>query len=110
MSENRRYHVLIEQQIDIFVDVAKHRLEELGLQDKVWVVKYEEESAVGIGDPDKLPHSKDFGFIFYYEQIIGKMDDAIQEFKFKLDHFVKVAKSTGRFKVFKDASSQEQTD
>lgn len=106
MNENRRYHILIEQQVDIFVEVCKNRLKELGLQDSVWVVKHEEESMVGIGDPDKLPHSKDFGFVFYYEQIISRPNDAIEEFKFKLDHFVKVAKSTGKFKVFKDGSTK----
>jgi len=105
MSENRRYHILIEQQINIFIDVCRSRLKEQGLENKVWVVKHEEESIVGIGDPDKLPHSKDFGFVFYYEQILGKMEDAIAEFQFKLDHFIKVARSTGKFKVFKDGST-----
>jgi len=108
MNENRRYHILIEQQIDIFIECCKNYIEEKKL--KVWAIKDEASSMVGIGDPDKLFHSKDFGFVLPYETIIGRHDDAFEEFIFKLEHFIKLANNTNKFKVFKNDAKSEQTE
>mgnify|MGYP000847521228 FL=1 len=97
--ENRRFHILIEQQIDIFIECCKKYLTTQNL--KVWVIKNEIDSIVGIGDPDKLFHSKDFGFTIPYEMIISNHDNAFEEFVFKLNHFIKIANSSDKFKAFK---------
>jgi hypothetical protein len=101
MNDNRRYHVIIEQQVDIFIEACKKVIEQKGLT-KIWVTKDEETSMVYIGDPDKASFNKDAGFTFYYEMIVNRLDDAMTEFIFKLNHFIKVARSTDRYKVFKN--------
>jgi hypothetical protein len=97
-----RFYRIVEQQIDIFIEICQKYITEKGLQDKIWVIKDQEDSSVNIGDPDKLAHNKDFGFVFYYEMIVFKLDDAFNEFKFKFDHFVKTSKLTNRFPAFKN--------
>lgn len=105
MNDNRRYHVIIEKQVDMFVDLCRKIIEDKGLT-KVWITKDEKESIVGIGDPDKATFCKDFGFTFYYEMIVGRLEDAVNEFIFKLNHFTKVAQSSDRFKVFKNGNEK----
>lgn len=107
MNDNRRYHILIEQQIDIFVDVCKEIITKKNLSKQVWVIKDEDMSVVGIGDPDKLIYKKDFGFALYYEMIIGRLSEAVDEFRFKLDHFIKLANTTDRFEAFKNDQKQD---
>lgn len=103
-----RFYAIVEKQVDIFVEVCQRYITEKGLQNKVWVIKNQEDSSVSIGDPDKLTHNKDFGFVFYYEMIVFKLEDAVNEFKFKFDHFVKTSKLTNRFQAFKN--EKESTD
>ena len=101
-TDNRRYHIIIEQTIDIFVNICQQYIKTKGLEKKVWVIKDEQQSVVTIGDPDKLFDCKDFGFAFYYEMILSrKMNEAVDEFIFKLEHFIKHANATGRFSVFR---------
>jgi hypothetical protein len=107
MLEQRRYHRLIEQKIDIFVDICNKIVTEKGLSKKVWVFKDELMSVVGIGDPDKSMVSKDYGFVFYYEMILDReMGDVVEEFMFKLEHFIKLANTTDKFKVFRNAQEK----
>lgn len=101
MNDNRRYHRIIEQEVDIFVNVCQKIVKDKKL-DKVWVTKDEQLSVVSIGDPDKATYSKNFGFSMYYETIVGQIDEAINEFLFKLNHFIKVAESSDKFKIFKN--------
>jgi len=108
MNDNRRYHILIEQQIDIFVECCKKYIEKANL--KVWAIKDELTSMVGIGDPDKLFHSKDFGFVMPYETIINNRDEAFEEFAFKLEHFIKVAKETDKFSKFKNVDEHGESE
>ena len=106
-----RFLRIVEQQIDVFITICNRYIDERGLKGKVWVTKDEELSVVGIGDPDKLKHSKDYGFTFYYEMIIGRnLQEVVDEFKFKLDHFIKFANSSGRFKVFKNEERQHNQE
>jgi len=101
-NDIRRYHVLIEQKINIFIDICNRIITEKKLNKKIWVYKDELGSAVGIGDPDKPLQGKDYGFVFYYEMILEKdLGDAVKEFEFKLDHFIKVANTSDKFKSFK---------
>jgi len=109
MNEYRRYHALIEQKVDIFIECCDNYIKKHYKNLKVWVIKDEQASMVGIGDPDKLFHSKDFGFIIPYETVIQNHDEAVNEFIFKLDHFIKVAKTTNKFKIFNDDSQQSET-
>ena len=105
-----RFYRIVEQQVDLFVEICQKHIIEKGIDPKkVWVIKNQKDSVVGIGDPDKLMHNKDFGFVFYYEMIFNKLDDAISEFKFKLGHFIKVSNSTNKFPAFRDAK-KKQTD
>jgi len=104
-DDTRRFHRIIEQQVDIFVDVCKKHVEDKGLT-KVWVIKDEEASLVSIGNPDKLQHNKDFGFSMYYETIVFNLDEAVNEFLFKLNHFIKVAQATDRYSAFKNGKTQ----
>jgi len=101
MIEQRRYHILIEQKVDVFIDICKKAIQAKNLENKIWVEKNEISSMVGIGDPDKLMHNKDFGFSFSYEAIIERFEDTIYEFEFKLDHYIKTANSTNKFKNFR---------
>jgi len=104
---NSRFFKIVDQQIDMFIEVCRRCIKDKGLDSKIWVIKDEEASVVGIGDPDKLMHNKDFGFVFYYEMIISRpFEDAVDEFKFKLDHFIKTAKLTGKFAAFNDEKKQ----
>lgn len=106
-----RFYRIVEQQVDIFVEVCKDYIKNKGLDTKkVWVIKDQENSVVGIGDPDKLMHNRDFGFVFYYEMIFNKLEDAVNEFKFKLDHFIKISNSTDRFPVFKDVKKKSDSE
>jgi hypothetical protein len=107
MNETRRYHKIIEQQVDIFIEICKRHVKEKNLESKIWVVKDEQMSCVSIGNPDKLPHSRDFGFTMYYESIVPSLDDAVSEFVFKLDHFIKVAQTSDRYSVFKDGKKSQ---
>ncbi|MDO8641088.1 MAG: hypothetical protein Q7R33_06050 [Nitrosarchaeum sp.] len=108
MNDTRRYHRIVEQQVDIFIDLCKKLIQQRGLESKIWVQKDEQESIVGIGDPDKLVHHKDFGFAFYYEMIISqKLEDVVAEFVFKLDHFIKLANTTNKFPKFKTNESKD---
>lgn len=100
-QENRRYHIIIEQKVDIFIDVCQKYIEKYQLQKFVWIIKDEQNSVIGVGNPDKLLHSKDFGFSIYYETIIEDMNTAVDLFKLKLNHFIKLAKSTDKFPAFK---------
>jgi hypothetical protein len=104
-----RYYRIVEQQIDVFITICERYIEQRGLKGKVWVTKDEEMSVVGIGDPDKLKQSKDYGFVFYYEMIIGRdLQEVVDEFKFKLDHFIKHANSSSRFKVFRNEENKQR--
>lgn len=107
MNETRRYHRIIEQQVDIFIEICKRHINEKGLENKIWVVKDEQASVVSIGNPDKLPHNRDFGFTMYYESIVPSLDDAVGEFVFKLDHFIKVAQTSDRYTVFKNGKTSQ---
>ena len=102
-----RFLRVVEQQVDIFVEICRKYIEQKGLDKKIWVTKDEEASVVGIGDPDKVFHSKDYGFCFYYEMIFNRFDEAIEEFKFKLDHFIKLSKQTNKFPAFRDGKEKE---
>lgn len=97
--ENRRYHILIEKQVDAFIECCQKYLTTQNI--KVWVIKDEVISMVGIGDPDKLFHNKDFGFTIPYETILTNHDNAFDEFVFKLNHFIKIASASDKFKAFK---------
>jgi hypothetical protein len=108
MNDSRRYHKIIENQVDMFVDLCKKIIDAKGLKDKIWVIKDEDMSAVSIGDPDKMSHNKDFGFTMYYEMIVNRLSEAAEEFDFKLEHFIKVANSTDRFKRFKNNDSKDK--
>jgi hypothetical protein len=103
-----RFYRIVEQQVDIFVEICKNHIKDKNLNiDKIWVIKDQESSVVGIGDPDKLMHNKDFGFVFYYETIFNNLENAVDEFKFKLDHYIKVSNSTDRFPIFKDVKKSD---
>lgn len=106
-----RFYRIVEQQIDLFVEICQKYIKDKNLDtSKVWVIKDFENSVVGIGDPDKLMHNRDFGFVFYYEMIFNKLDDAVSEFKFKLDHFIKLSNSSDRFPAFKNAKKSEDSE
>jgi hypothetical protein len=107
MNEMGRYHKLIEQQVDIFIEICKRHVIDKGLSDKIWVTKDEVMSAVSIGNPDKMPHNRDFGFTMYYESIVPSIDNAVEEFVFKLDHFIKVAHTSDRYAVFKNGKTSQ---
>jgi hypothetical protein len=113
MIEQRRYHIIIEQKVDIFVQVCQKYIKLTSLEKKVWVTKDEMASLVGIGDPDKIVSSKDYGFAVYYEAILDDFGAAVELFRFKLNHFIKTAQTTNRFQVFKNGkkeqSNQEDT-
>jgi len=100
---NSRFNRLVEQQIDLFISICQKYIDQQGLKDKVWITKDEESSVIGIGDPDKLVHNRDYGFTFYYEMIIGRdLQEVVDEFKFKLSHFIKLANTTDKFKAFRN--------
>lgn len=107
MNDRRRYHVIIERQVDMFVDLCRKIIDSKRLKDKIWVEKDEDMSIVNVGDPDKLSYHKNFGFTIPYEMIVNRLTEAAEEFDFKLDHFIKVANSTDRFKRFKNDSKDK---
>jgi hypothetical protein len=109
MIEQRRYHIIIEQKVDVFIQVCETYIKKYGIEKKVWVVKDQLNSLVGIGDPDKLTHSKDYGFTIFYEAILDDMNKAVDLFKFKLEHFIKVAKTTDKFQAFKIKNDENKT-
>ena len=110
MNEFRRYHILIEQQVDLFISLCSKIVKDRNIDKTVWVSKEEESSMVCAGNPDKVYYSKDFGFTIPYEAIMKDISEAIELFVFKLDHFIKLAQSTNKFSAFKNDKTHKSTD
>ena len=101
MTPEGRIHRNIELIVDQFVVMCSNRIKELGIDRRVWVSKDFENSMVNVGDPDKISASRNFGFTISYESIMDNFADAYEGFEFKLNHFIKMANSMGKFNAFR---------
>jgi|GEM_PF-4061465 len=102
-----RFYQLVEKNIDIFIEICKLHIKKRHLENKIKVIKDEQLSVVAIGDPNVQIMNKNFGFVFYYEMIFGRdLQDVNDEFKFKLDHFIKTANQTNKFPAFKNEKQE----
>ena len=96
-----RIHKIIEHDVDIFISICNTYLDECGLNE-VCASKDIETSIITVGRKDQDHQKPGFGFTIPYESVINNLQNAFDEFKFKVKHFANNIEKFSAFRVKND--------